>query len=838
MRCTEESKLTLGTYVLREEANKWWKNAKLRMGIGGVVITWEMFKGEFLRKYFPADIRNKKVVEFMELKQGNMFVAEYSVKFEELCAFSPHYNTVEAENDKCVKFEKCQKTDKKLMEKLAIVVEEGKEANFKVDENGVVRFHGRVCVPDVPEMKKMILEEGHRSGMSIHPGVTKMYQDLKKLFWWPGMKRQISEFVYACLVCQKSKIEHQKPSGLLQPLFIPEWKWDSIAMDFVGGLPKTTKGYEVIWVVVDRLTKCAHFIAIKKGTLVPKLAEIYVEQIVKLHGIPSSIVSDRDPRFTSRFWESLQEALGTKLRLSSAYHPQTDGQSERTIQSLEDLLRACVLEQGVSWDSCLPLIEFTYNNSFHSSIGMAPFEALYGRRVTSTTGIGRALKSRKLTSKFIGPYQILKRVGKVAYRIALPPSLANLHDVFHVSQLRKYVRDPSHVIESDDVQVRDDLTVETVPLRIDGREVKRLRNKDIASVKSVKLGMMKLTNPFLENIKECQKTDKKLMEKLAIVVEEGKEANFKVDENGVVRFHGRVCVPDVPEMKKMILEEGHRSGMSIHPGVTKMYQDLKKLFWWPGMKRQISEFVYACLVCQKSKIEHQKPSGLLQPLFIPEWKWDSIAMDFVGGLPKTTKGYEVIWVVVDRLTKCAHFIAIKKGTLVPKLAEIYVEQIVKLHGIPSSIVSDRDPRFTSRFWESLQEALGTKLRLSSAYHPQTDGQSERTIQSLEDLLRACVLEQGVSWDSCLPLIEFTYNNSFHSSIGMAPFEALYGRRCRTPLCWFESGESMILGPEIVQETTEKIRMIREKMKASQIEEVDVEVYWSLSDFEKSGESGV
>ncbi|MCI31429.1 retrotransposon protein, partial [Trifolium medium] len=139
--------------------------------------------------------------------------------------------------------------------------------------------------------------------------------------------------------------------------------------------------------------------------------------------------------------------------------------------------------------------------------------------------------------------------------------------------------------------------------------------------------------------------------------------------------------------------------------------------------------------------------------------------------------------------------------LVPKLTEIYVDQKVRLHGIPSSIVSDRDPRFTSRFWESLQEALGTKLRLSSAYHPQTDGQTKRTIQSLEDLLRACVLEQGVSWDSCLPLIEFTYNNSFHSSIGMTPFEALYGRRCRTRLCWYESGENVVLGPEIVQETT-------------------------------------
>ncbi|MCI41381.1 CCHC-type integrase, partial [Trifolium medium] len=116
-------------------------------------------------------------------------------------------------------------------------------------------YRGRVCVPDVPELKKMILEEGHRSGLSIHPGVTKMYQDLKKLFWWPGMKKQIVEFVYACLVCQKSKIEHQKPTGLLQPLFVPEWKWDSIAMDFVGGLPRTARGNEVIWVIVDRLTK-------------------------------------------------------------------------------------------------------------------------------------------------------------------------------------------------------------------------------------------------------------------------------------------------------------------------------------------------------------------------------------------------------------------------------------------------------------------------------------------------------------------------------------------------------------------------------------------------------
>jgi len=140
---------------------------------------------------------------------------------------------------------------------------------------------------------------------------------------------------------------------------------------------------------------------------------------------------------------------------------------------------------------------------------------------------------------------------------------------------------------------------------------------------------------------------------------------------------------------------------------------------------------------------------------------------------------------------------------------------VRLHGIPSSIVLDRNPRFTSRFWQSLHQALGTKLRLSSAYHPQTDGQLERTIQSLEDLLRACILEHKGSWDSFLPLIEFTYNNSFHTSIGMGPFEALYGRKCRTPLCWYETRENLILGLKIVQQTTEKVKLVQEKMKAMQ-----------------------
>ena len=155
-------------------------------------------------------------------------------------------------------------------------------------------------------------------------------------------------------------------------------------------------------------------------------------------------------------------------------------------------------------------------------------------------------------------------------------------------------------------------------------------------------------------------------------------------------------------------------------------------------------------------------------------------MEFVTHLPRTFRGHDIIWVIMDRLTKSAYFLAMNLRLSMAILTQLYIKEIVRLHGVPSSIVSDRDPRFTSRFWHTLQSALGSKLTMSSSYHPQTDGQSERTIQSLEDLLRTCVLDHLGAWDEVLRLIEFTYNNNFHMSIDMAPYEALYGRKCRTP----------------------------------------------------------
>ena len=182
-------------------------------------------------------------------------------------------------------------------------------------------------------------------------------------------------------------------------------------------------------------------------------------------------------------------------------------------------------------------------------------------------------------------------------------------------------------------------------------------------------------------------------------------------------------------------------------------------------------------------------------------------MDFIVGLPKTLKGYDSIWVIVDRLTESAHFLPVKIIFTAKQYAQLYMDRIVSLHGIPKTIISDRCTQFIARFWEHFHAALGTQLIRSSVYHPQTNGQTERINQILEDMLRACVLSYSKKWDECLPLAEFSYNNSYQESIRMAPFEALYGRRCRIPVNWSEAGERSVFGPEMVNEAEEQVRFI-------------------------------
>ncbi|GJU58379.1 putative reverse transcriptase domain-containing protein [Tanacetum coccineum] len=269
----------------------------------------------------------------------------------------------------------------------------GLDQQMERKEDGSLYFMDRIWVPLVGDVRMVILNEAHKSRYSMHPGADKMYHDLRDMYWWPRMKRNIAIYVSKCLTCAKVKAEHQRPSGLL-----------------------SRSGHDVIWVIVDRLTKSDHFLAIHEDFNTEKLARLYIDVIVARHGVPVSIISDRDGRFTSHFWQTVQKALGTRLDLNTAYHPQTDRQSERTIQTLEDMLRVCVIDFGGSWDVHLPLAEFSYNNSYHSSIRCALFEALYGR-------------------------------------LRLPEELSSMHDTFHVSNQKKCLADANLHVPLDEIKV-------------------------------------------------------------------------------------------------------------------------------------------------------------------------------------------------------------------------------------------------------------------------------------------------------------------------------------------------------------------------------------------------
>nr|GEY13253.1 reverse transcriptase domain-containing protein [Tanacetum cinerariifolium] len=339
------------------------------------------------------------------------------------------------------------------------------QTEFHLDEDDVLWQGVRLCVPNDATLREALLTEAHSSLFSVHPGSTKMYHDLKQHFWWSGMKRDVATFVSRCLICQQVKIKHQWASGLLQRLDIPVWKWDEISMDFVTGLPQTQKRHDAIWVVVDRLTKSAHFLPIRKDYSVGE----------------------------------------------------------------------CVIKGP-------EMIE-----------------------VSPARGVRRFGIKGKLSPRFFGPFEILDRVGEVSYRLALPPQLSHVHNVFHVSLLRGHKYHLLHVILYPLDQIRADLSYVEEPEAILDRQDRVMRNKTI---------------PF-----------------------------------------------------------------------------------------------------------------------------DEISMDFVTGLPRIQRRHDAIWVVVDRLTKSAHFLPIPKDYSVSKLAKTFQQEIVRLHGTPSAIVSDRDPRFMSRFWKGYNGLL-------------------------------------------------------------------------------------------------------------------------------------
>nr|GEX14935.1 putative reverse transcriptase domain-containing protein [Tanacetum cinerariifolium] len=359
-----------------------------------------------------------------------------------------------------------------------ILIENSKDPEKPKKEKLEPRADETLCLNDkswLPcygDLRTLIMHESHKLKYSVHPGSDKMYQDMKLLYWWPNMKANIATYVSKCLTCLRVKAEHQKP----------------------------------VWFVVKEIGP------------IDKLARLYLKEVVTRHGIPVSIICDCDPRFTSNFWKSFQKAMGTRLDMSTAYHPQTDGQSERTIQTLEYMLRSCVIDFGNGWERHLPLIKFSYNKSYHASIKASSFEALYGRKCRSPVcwdEVGNAQLTgpniihettkkivqikqriqaardrqksyadvRKLKPRYIGPFKVLAKVGTVAYRLELPKQLIRVYSTFYVPNLKKCLSDKPLAILLDEIHIDEKLRFIEEPLEIMEREVKQLKQTRIPIIK-------------------------------------------------------------------------------------------------------------------------------------------------------------------------------------------------------------------------------------------------------------------------------------------------------------------------------------------------------------------
>ena len=373
---------------------------------------------------------------------------------------------------------------------------------WQVTSVGLIQRRDRIRVPNNEPIRTFIIQSNHDDITAAHRGATKTIDLISRNWYWKNMHYDIKQYVSTCLLCQQNKTTNQSPLGLLQPITTPETRWHTITTDFITGLPRTTAGHDTVILWCDKYSKMIHFAPTVSTIDAPGYANLYINNVVKHHGIPIQVISDRDPRFTSSFWRAVCLQLGTKLKMSTAYHPQTDGQTERNNRTLEEALRNYVNYHQNNWDELLPLLEFSYNNAVNSSTGYSPFFLNYGQHpvtpltyavrkeiqvneaastmleqmytaldhaqenitkaqaaqkkhadkhrrdfeplnigdlvLLSTNNLRTPGRSSKLMAQRIGPFAITKVLSKLNYELELPSTLKGIHNRFHIQQLTKY----------------------------------------------------------------------------------------------------------------------------------------------------------------------------------------------------------------------------------------------------------------------------------------------------------------------------------------------------------------------------------------------------------------
>nr|GEV02522.1 putative reverse transcriptase domain-containing protein [Tanacetum cinerariifolium] len=661
----------------------------------------------------------------------------------------------------------------------------------------------------------------------------KMYYDHIDRYWWPGMKKDITEY-------------------------------KGITMDFVTKFPRTSSGHDRIWVIVDRLTTSSHFLPMPEDYKMNRLARLYLNEIVPRHGVPISIISDRDSRFTSRFWQSMQEALGTRLDMSTAYHPQTDGQSEHTIQALEDMLRAYVLDLEGSSDVHLLLVEFSYNSSYHSSVRCASFEALYGRKCRSLImwteeehGVYLRLilelrKKEELYAKFskcdfwLSKVQFLRHVIDSEGIHVDPAKIKSIKDwespktltkIYQFLGIRHSVdaEGKSHSYASRQLKIHEkNYMTHDLELRAVVYALKMWRHY-LYGTKCIVFTDHKSLQHILDQ-KELNTRERRWLELLSAYV---CELCYHLGKANVVAdVFSQKSRPKPLRVRALIMT----IGLNLPVQILNAQVEARK-----EEKYGIED------LCGMIKNLEPRSDGTL---YLKNRSWIRPSVDAEGENQKELNMRQRRWlqllsdydcelcyhpgkanVVADALGRKSRPKPLRVRALImtiglnlpendsmKKLTRQYLKELVSRHGVLVLIISDHEGMFTSQFWQSLQEALGTQLDMRTAYHPQTDGQSERTIQMLENMLRACVMDFKKGWDRHLPLIEFSYNNSYHTSIKAAPFKALYGRKCQSPVCWAEDKIHIDDKLNFIEELVEI--MDREVRRLKQIQIPIVKVYWN------------